>query len=147
LGGTNGTRVNGDPLAGERQLADGDVVKLGDITAVYHVVAAKDRALKGADALPASERLNSTLRIGGEALEKGSRLAADVNLVSIQNVFGRLTLLRASGLFSVEVDGSAGHVRFEEGRVKEAKFGDRTGDAAVRTIASLTRGRCRFDAK
>src|SRR5581483_12220139 len=69
LGGTNGTRVNGDPLAGERQLADGDVVKLGDITAVYHVVAAKDRALKGADALPASERLNSTLRIGGEALE------------------------------------------------------------------------------
>jgi pSer/pThr/pTyr-binding forkhead associated (FHA) protein len=145
LGGTNGTRVNGEVLSGERALDDRDVLKLGDITAVYRVVGAKDRGRIEQEAAPGS--LDATMRIGGEALEKGSRLVADVNLVSIQNVFGRLTLLRASGVFTVEVDGSAGHVRFEEGRVKEARFGDRTGDVAVRTIASLTRGRCRFEAK
>lgn len=37
LGSTNGTRVNGNPIAGMRLLADGDVIDVGGSTLLYRV--------------------------------------------------------------------------------------------------------------
>ncbi|MBI3724800.1 FHA domain-containing protein [bacterium] len=142
LGTKNGTRLNGALVVGERTLEDRDVLRVGDVTAVYRVHGGSPGA-SPADPSSRLERLNATLPLEPEAAPKG--LAGEIELVPIDDLLGRLTILRSSGHFSIEVDGLVGRIEFESGRVVLASFGDRTGDAALRTIGALTRGRFRFE--
>jgi pSer/pThr/pTyr-binding forkhead associated (FHA) protein len=134
----NGTRLNGAPVRGERTLASEDVIRIGDVTAVYRVVAG-DTAEP-----PDDETLNSTVPLSVTMPASLDGLTGDARLLPLDGLLGRLTIVRASGRLEVDVDGSQGFLLLEEGQIKEAQFGGKDGAVAIRAIAALRKGQFRF---
>ena len=144
LGTVNGTTLNGKPLVGEHTLADRDVLRIGEVSAVYRLLPAGASAT-AREPEPSVERLNTTMPIG-TPIEKSAvgGLAGDIALYPMSELLGRLTLLRASGTFVVEVDGVAGRAVFAQGEIKDASFAGRTGPEAIQSLSELRRGSFRF---
>jgi pSer/pThr/pTyr-binding forkhead associated (FHA) protein len=142
LGTRNGTCVNGEKLGEERVLADQDVVRVGDVTAVYRFLAKGANEATLLDTRPRGD-LTQTMAIDPDAATHASA-TGDVALVPLTDLLGRLTTSRATGELVVEVDGTRGRVTFEDGRVTGAKFGGLDQDASLHAISELKRGKFRF---
>lgn len=140
----NGTRLNGALVKGERPLQDRDMLRFGDVTAIYRMLKPGKSAADLVEVKASPERLNSTMPM--ETDEKIPRFGGEVSSFPMEELLGRLIALRATGTLKVEVDGVEGTVRFEKGHNKESRFSGHEGDAAFRMMAKLRRGRVWFEA-
>lgn len=145
LSATNVTRVNGVPLTAARALADGDVVRFGEVTAIYRRLDPSRATALAREAKPPSEALDSTIPLGDAGQRALQGLSGDAALVPMTDLFGRLTILRATGRFVVEVDGVVGHAVFGSGTIQEAKFAGFEMAEAIQALSKLTRGLFRFE--
>jgi hypothetical protein len=141
----NGTRLNGAPVRGERTVGDQDVLRLGDVTAVYRVIRA-DQTRRVAEPKPSLEQLNATVPLDAGSAATLDGLTGDARFLPMDDLLGRLLVLRASGTLTVQVDGTTGVLVFKTGTVASARFAGREGDIAVKAIGALTRGQFRFAA-
>lgn len=149
LGTKNGTRVNGEPVEAERVLEDRDVIRLGDVTAIYRVLPA-GTAESSLNELPVStakmEDGGAETAPAGAGAQGGSGgLNGDIAYYPIVELFGRLGKLRAQGTLHVEVDGVKGSAVLAGGSVKKASFGGLEGPGAVQTLSELRRGQFWFE--
>jgi hypothetical protein len=144
LGAVNATRVNGEGLKGERQLADNDVLRVGDVTAIYRLLAPGAGDVPLSERSSSEERLDATIPLGDEGEKAIEGLGGDIEFFPLGAVLGRLTVHRATGTFVVEVDGVSGHATLKDGTLVDARFAGREGADAVRAISDLRRGRFRF---
>jgi hypothetical protein len=138
----NGTRLNGALMKGERPLQDRDVLRFGDVTAIYRVLRAGRSASDLVEPKAGPEQLNMTI---ASDLSSIPRFGGDVASFPMEELLGRLTALRATGTVRVEVDGVAGSVQFEKGRAIASRFSGHEGDTAFRMVAKLRRGRVSFE--
>jgi hypothetical protein len=146
LGTVNGTRLNGAVLKGERPLEDRDVLRLGDVTAIYRVVRTGKTPSDLIEPKAGPERLNTTMPIASASdIASIPCFGGDVAQYPMEELLGRLTALRATGTLRVDVDGVLGTVRFEKGRAAESRYSGHEGDGAFRIIANLRRGRVSFE--
>lgn len=143
LGTRNGTYVNGERLASDRELADRDLVRLGDVTAVYRFLGrgASESTLQDTAGSSPTD-LNQTMAIDEDDTAPG--VNGDVALVPLPDLLGRLASTRASGELVVEVDATVGRATFVDGRATDVLFGGLENDAALRAISELKRGKFRF---
>lgn len=142
LGTMNGTRLNGAKVKGERTLTSEDVLRLGDVTAIYRVVKS-GAPIDEEEPKPRDEALDLTLPLGVEKRSLNG-LTGDARLLPLDGLLGRLTIVRASGRLELDVDGTSGHLVMKDGSIVEAGFGGRDGNVAIRAIAALRRGRFQF---
>ena len=145
LGTTNGTRLNGQPLTGERALADRDVIRVGEVTAVYRLLPAEAAAKILDTPPPGPQALDATIPIHAGITKPRSPIVGDVAFFPMADLLGRLTVVRASGAFTVAVDGTHGSATFRDGAIEGATFAGQSGNPAVQAIAALRRGTFRFE--
>ena len=144
LGTRNGTHVNGEKIDQERELVDKDLVRVGDVTAVYRMLprGSSESTLQDTTTASATD-LNQTLAIDSDD-EAPSGVNGDVALVPLRELLARLVSTKASGELVVDVDGTSGGATYCGGVVSEAHFGGLEAEAALRAISELRRGKFRF---
>ncbi|MBA4071252.1 MAG: hypothetical protein C0497_05355 [Gemmatimonas sp.] len=106
VGSSNGTKVNGQPLVGERALFEGDVIALGGAQGAsleFHVIdeAAAAAPTPAAEPQPARPRRDTTARIA-EAVEQQTG-----NLRRILYLFGAAVVIIGLGLMYIAQQNSA----------------------------------------
>jgi pSer/pThr/pTyr-binding forkhead associated (FHA) protein len=142
LGTKNGTRVNGKRIEDERELVDGDVVKIGEVSATYR------RLEPGQSESDLTKTLGET---GGETVavttddvRSSLALGGDLSKQPMSEVLDRLQKIRATGTLEVEADGAKSSARLAKGEVVEANVGALTGDAGMTALRALQIGIYRF---
>jgi pSer/pThr/pTyr-binding forkhead associated (FHA) protein len=154
LGSTNGTFVNGEPIAGERSLEPGDRIQIGDAVVIFCLV---DPAL--AEAAQPSDNCQTII------VERAPALSAPVALSapaapstpaalegSIEQIptFALLQMLELgaqSGCLEVESDDGPYRVWLQNGRPVHAEGPKTAGFEAAKLLIGLERGRFQFEAK
>ncbi|MBI3724636.1 FHA domain-containing protein [bacterium] len=147
LGSQNGTFVNGGVLEGERPLADGDVVKLGDLVVVYKRLAPGEDETKLKGYLQTVTGTSTVRMAAGEKHDPPGETGAiegDAGIIQVHEVLRRLGGLHANGVLDVDMNGIKGTMRLVDGKVTTASYAGLDALPAIQAMASLTKGRYRF---
>jgi pSer/pThr/pTyr-binding forkhead associated (FHA) protein len=135
LNSQNGTYVNTKRVDSECQLEDGDKLRLGDFFATYR------RLAPGEDESLLTMKVNETVV---DHDEQPRVLKGDAALFPLREVLARLAAHQESGLLDVDVNGIHGTVRLVNGISVQSAYAGLEGNAALRAIAALTKGRFRY---
>lgn len=137
LGTMNGTRVNEHAVVESRPLADGDVLRFGDVMATYKVVEPGESSTK-LRPTTSSKNANDTVPITRGTL--GGNLA----LFAIEEVLAQLAKAKADGVLTIEGD-EDGSVTFTAGAASNVKLGAKKGPAALQALQKLKKGIFKFE--
>jgi hypothetical protein len=149
LGTKNGTRVNGKklPKGTEKQLADGDILRVGDVTAIYRLLppGEDEQTLRSNNSGTVQMQADDLAAGSSGGLDTMSALKGDLAFFPMPDLLARLAKMRASGTLTVEIDGVKGKVAFLLGAVQNANVAGMEGPGAVQAISDLRRGRFKFE--
>ena len=139
LGSTNGTFVNGEPLAAERVLRPGDRIEIGGTIVTFCQV---DEAMEGAMQRSGRRRDHPD---GAAALGDGEALRGNFEQIPSFAVLQILEMGSQTGLLSVETADGASWMWLENGRLIHAETGKSEGFDAAIEIVQNTSGRFLFE--
>jgi len=139
LGSTNGTLVNGTPIAGEHPLHPGDRISIGDILVTFcHVEEALAASATGCGA-------NDRTMVMGPAAVTGGALHGSLERIPAFAVLQMLELGGQSGALVVEDGDCPGKLWLVDGRPVHAEAAGRRGFDAALALTRAARGRFVFD--
>jgi hypothetical protein len=144
LNSQNGTYLNDEKVSEETALADGDTIRMGDYIASYRFVEPGDDI---AHLKPTDTAVMETVVAYADMTptEDGSALTGDAAILPIHELLRRLLSIHAHGTLSVDVQGTKGSMKIVDGRAVEGTYAGLDGSVAVQAMASLTKGRFRFE--
>jgi hypothetical protein len=148
LGTKNGTRVNGKklPKGTEKPLRDGDILRVGDVTAIYRLLppGEDEKSLRSNNSGTVQMQADDVVP-SAPGTETTSGLKGDLAFFPMPDLLGRLAKMRASGTLTVEVDGVKGKIAFALGGIQGASIAGTEGPGAIQAISDLRRGRFKFE--
>jgi hypothetical protein len=136
LGSTNGTRVNGEPVIGQRGLRPGDRIEIGG-----HVITFCQMESRGAMSDTQGEAETCVFQPRAEA----DALRGDLAEIPSFAVLQLLELGRKTGVLEVVSEGVEGRVWFDGGAPVHAEAKGCLGFDAAVAVVNAARGRFSFD--
>lgn len=137
LGSTNGTFVNGERVAGERTLAPGDRIAVGESLVTFCRV---DAALDDA-ADPGEGQTVLSAPAGGI---EGEALRGDLAQIPAFALLQMLEMGAKTGTLTVEAPDGTARMAFREGRPVDAECGGERGFEAAIALVQTAAGRFEF---
>jgi pSer/pThr/pTyr-binding forkhead associated (FHA) protein len=137
LSSTNGTRVNGEPLNGTRELHPGDRIEIGSITVTFCQVESR---------FSMSSESEDTMVLGAIRDKPGPEsFRGDLAEIPVSVVLQILEGSGKSGVLRILTPEGAARVWVEEGRPVHADTDRASGFAAAAEICHLAAGRFAFE--
>jgi pSer/pThr/pTyr-binding forkhead associated (FHA) protein len=140
LGSTNGTFVNGEPLAGPRELRPGDRIEIGSSVITFCEV---DERFDAALGEPAEAQ---TVLFQRAPLADAEALQGDLSEIPPFAVLQLLEMGGKTGLLEIVSDAGPAQLWLERGQPVHALAAKQVGFDAALAIAQTSAGRFRFDA-
>jgi len=141
LGSTNGTFVNGEPVAGEHELVPGDRIQVGDAIVIFCRV---DPAL--AEAAQPTDDSKTIIADRAPALGAAAALEGSIEQIPTFALLQMLELGMKSGRLEVDSDDGPCRIWLRDGRPIHAEAPKTAGFEAAKQLIGLEHGRFRFEA-
>lgn len=137
LGSTNGTFLNDKEITSPAPLSPGDRIEVGARTLTFCELAP--------EALGAAENPNAAQSLSAERSPSREAFAGDLSEIPAFAVLQVLELGSRSGLLEIDAEDLSCRIWLREGVPIHAESSNQTGFDAALSIASLERGRFRFE--